>query len=76
MDEYPENGQYNKVQEIIEFTKTRDVVILNQRGNANAPGLYSRERVVFGEPGKLEMSHPFATRRKNLKQGYQESAAK
>ena len=68
--EFSATDRYSKVQEILEFTKSRDVIVINQRGNNNAPGLNCREMVVFSESGKFEKTHPIARRRENLSRGF------
>lgn len=60
---------YSLTRNVINFSKTRDVVIMNQRGNPAAPGLQSDESYRMGRPGTF--SKPFATEEasKRLREG-------
>ncbi len=67
--EYPRPGQHNLVREVIEFSKHRDVIIMNRRGNPKAPGLQSDGAHIFGEPGKFSVPFSIADASKQLREG-------
>lgn len=49
--------RYSKVLEMVTYAGTRDVVLVNQRGNPRAPGLQSGEAVFFTEA--IDFDRPF-----------------
>lgn len=54
---FPTDQKFGLMTEIVEYLKDRDVVMINQRGNPRATGLWSREFVMFAEPGEMDTAH-------------------
>lgn len=65
--------RYNKYAEMRAFNQTRDVVIVNQRGNSHVPGIHQLPELCFAQPGQRLEALTFDKAGARLKAGLQNS---
>ena len=54
---------------VADLSKTRDVVIMNQRGNSDAPGFHGHDMIIMGKPDPTNQPFSIRDASKRLREG-------